>query len=311
MRVHRMRFVLPAPLLLACFVTIASPDFVFAQTLDSLMDGFRSERELFRSGRYRMTGTFNREDATTDCRMSKPQAFSGFVAVDHDARLFRVDSVWPVCTDLNGQVDFIQMSKRCAFTVTKSMGTGQPAGTPDRRMINVWQAGKLGGSSNPVYSDVRMCGATNLVGLRRRLPTFPNSSFERFSNSPSIYPEVKISKAPGGLTRIELFKKGKIDLRRKIWINESRGFTIERSEFSYCLRWIACSSLALPGKRSMVPGCLSVFRQTKPLIRTNTLRRRLFGSLSTRPSIHCFLQWQVSVRRPKRRSLMCDRGSLS
>jgi hypothetical protein len=233
MRVHRMRFVLPVPLLLACFVTIASPDFASAQNLDSLMDGFRSERELFRSGRYRMTGTFKREGATADCKMAKPQAFSGFVAVDHDARLFRVDSVWPVCTDLNGQVDFIQMSKRCAFTVTESMGTGQPAGIPDRRMINVWQAGKLGGSSNPVYSDVRMCGATNLVGLRRCLPTFPNSPFERFTNSPSIYPEVKISKAPGGLTRIELFKKGKIDLRRKIWINESRGFTIERSEFSY------------------------------------------------------------------------------
>jgi hypothetical protein len=133
---------------------------------------------------------------------------------------------------MNGQMNYIRMSKRCSFTTTKSMGTGQPAWTPDRKMINVWQAGKVGGSSNPAYSDVRMCGATTLVGLRRGLPIFPNSTFERFCRGPNIYPEVTISKAPGKLTRVELFKKGKIDLRRNIWINKSRGFTIERSEFS-------------------------------------------------------------------------------
>jgi len=227
------KFVQPACLLMICFCTIASPNIASAQTMGSLMEGFRSERELFRSGRYRMTGAFMRKAPKSGCKMAIAQEFSGFAAVDHDARLFRVDSLWPVCTNTNGQLNYIRTSKRCVFTTTKSMGTGQPAGTPDRKVINVWQAGKVGGSSNPVYSDVRMCGATTLVGLYRRLPIFPNSPFGSFSSGPNIYPEVTISKGPGELTRVELFKRGEIELTKKIWINESRGFTIERSEFSY------------------------------------------------------------------------------
>jgi hypothetical protein len=86
MSINIGKFVQPTCLLMICFCTIASPNIASAQTLESLKDGFRSERELFRSGRYRMTGTFKRKAPKSDRKMGIAQEFSGFVAVDHDAR---------------------------------------------------------------------------------------------------------------------------------------------------------------------------------------------------------------------------------
>ena len=208
------------------------PRVVSAQIPESLLAEFRAERELLRSGSYRVTGTVKRLDPSSSCKMPLDQEFSGFSAVDWDARLFRVDSVWPQCIEMNGDIEYVRMTRRIAYTPTMTLGTGQQEGLPDRKMINISSPGKSGGVS-AVHMDVRMCGGTTRTSLRRGLAPFANSPLERFIRAFKIYPDITVTKRPGELTQITMVKKGDIDLRRKIWINESRGFTIERSEFFY------------------------------------------------------------------------------
>lgn len=211
------------------------PGLVQAQTVDYLVAGFMSERELLRRGSFRISGHVKEVKKNSECSGPIDDDFSGFSAFDYETGLLRIDRTWPECAGLN-EHDYrlIRTICRCAYTSEMTLANCRPDFQPESQQINILPAGS-GGGDTLVDLDVRMAGAVTFASIHRGLPISDNAPLQRFRKcfEMKIYPDISVSDGPGGLTLISMSKPGEMNLRRRLWINESRGFTIERSEFEY------------------------------------------------------------------------------